>query len=59
MTGPAIPTAVRNAADWLASLDRAEKPHPIIPALRRRFDLTPAEAVAAIREANLIHARAT
>lgn len=34
--------AVEEAARWLA--DQSEPEHPIIPALRRRFDLTAKEA---------------
>lgn len=47
---------VTGAANWLAS--EKSLPHPIIPELRKRFGLSAAEAVRAIREANLIRARA-
>lgn len=43
--------AIDEAAHWLrANSDLAER--PIIPALRRRFGLTPLDACKAIREAN-------
>nr|WP_245396652.1 hypothetical protein [Jiella sonneratiae] len=47
--------AVDEAARWLAS--QAVAPHPIVPALRRRFGLTAPEACQAIREAGLIRGR--
>lgn len=50
-----VPSAVDVAAAWLAS--EKEPPHPIVPSLRRRFNLSAAEAIAAIREANLSKAR--
>lgn len=43
--------AICIAAAWLRSIPQAERPHPIIPALRERFGLTAGEAVQAIREA--------
>lgn len=48
--------AIDEAALWLAT--ERVRPSPIVPALQRRFGLTPAEACAAIREADLIRARA-
>ncbi|WAP69301.1 hypothetical protein OH818_03100 [Jiella pelagia] len=48
--------AVDEAARWLAF--EKTPPHPIVPALRRRFGLSPVEACTAIREAGLIRARA-
>lgn len=51
-------SAIARAARWLATTPQRQRPHPLIPALRRMFDLTPVEAVEAIREANLIRARA-
>ncbi|MBL0935528.1 MAG: hypothetical protein IBJ07_12360 [Rhizobiaceae bacterium] len=49
--------SVQKAAKWLATTPDDEKPHPIIPHLRKSFDLTPLQAVEAIREAELIKAR--
>lgn len=50
--------SIDEAAHWLrANRDLAER--PIIPALRRRFGLTPLEACQAIREANHGGARVT
>ena len=43
------------AAAWLAA--EHQVPHPIVPALRRRFGLSPVDACAAIREAALIRGR--
>ncbi|WP_083591204.1 hypothetical protein [Aurantimonas sp. 22II-16-19i] len=48
--------SIDEAAAWLAS--ERNPPSPIIPALRRRFGLSPTEACQALREANLIKARA-
>lgn len=47
---------ITGAANWLAS--EKSPPHPVIPELRKRFRLSAVEAVRAIREANLIRARA-
>lgn len=47
------------AATWLASRPFHQRPHPIVPQLRKLFGLTTTEACAAIREANLRHARST
>lgn len=47
---------IRSAAEWLAA--QSPKPNPLVPALRTRFDLSPKEAVDAIRECNLMHGRA-
>lgn len=47
--------SVQKAARWLAT--EKNPPHPIVPALRERFGLSAAEAVAAIRESHLIKAR--
>lgn len=44
-------SSIQEAGRWLASVPRSERPSPIVPALQRRFDLTPAEACAAIRVA--------
>lgn len=45
------------AAQWLAT-GGADRTKAVVPQLRQRFGLTAAEAVAAIRESNLIQARA-
>lgn len=52
-------TPIEQAARWLATTPDAKKPHPVVPYLQREFGLSAAEAVAAIREAQLIRARAT
>lgn len=49
--------AVLEAARWLAT-GGSDRARPPVPQLRERFGLSPAEAVEAIREANLIRARA-
>lgn len=49
---------VTEAARWLALTPDRDKPHPIIPALRRRFGLTVLEATLAAAESVLIKARA-
>lgn len=51
-------TAVAQAASWLATTPNHAKPHPVIPHLRRTYNLSAKEAVAAIQKANLIKARA-
>lgn len=51
--------AVAKAASWLATTPDAQKPHPILPHLQKAFGLTAAEAIDAIRQAQLIRARAT
>ncbi|RVD31438.1 hypothetical protein [Mesorhizobium sp. M4B.F.Ca.ET.017.02.2.1] len=48
---------VQAAAHWLAA-GGADRSKAAVPQLRQRFGLTAAEAVAAIRESNLIQARA-
>jgi hypothetical protein len=53
---PAQTDAVAVAASWLAE-GWADKSKPIVPQLRRRFSLTPLEAVRALREAALQRAR--
>ncbi|WP_170990140.1 hypothetical protein [Aquamicrobium sp. LC103] len=50
--------AIQKAARWLATTPDDRKPHPLMPYLRREFGLSPSQAVEAIREANLIRARA-
>lgn len=47
---------IRSAAEWLAA--QSPWPRPAVPILCERFDLSPKEAVDAIRECNLKHARA-
>jgi len=49
---------VTEAAKWLATTPERDRPHPIIPALRRRFGLTVLEATLAAAESVLIQARA-
>lgn len=51
---------ITSAAEWLAALPLHQRPKPIFPQLRKRFDLSTAEACEAIRQANTLrHARAT
>ena len=50
--------AIDVAAAWLAGLLPHEIPKPLVPALRRRFDLTAGDACTAIAEANKIRWRA-
>jgi len=47
------------AALWLATTRDDQKPHPLLPYLRKTYGLNLAEAVDAIREAQLIRARAS
>ncbi|MCQ9144573.1 MULTISPECIES: hypothetical protein [Brucella/Ochrobactrum group] len=49
---------VTEAARWLATTPERDRPHPIIPALRRQFGLTVVEATLAAAESVLIQARA-
>ena len=49
---------VDEAAAWLAARPQHQRPHPIVPELRKLFGLSAAEACQAIRDANLIKARA-
>lgn len=51
--------AIAKAASWLATTPPEKRPHPIIPHLRKAYDLTPLQAVEAVRKAELIRARAT
>lgn len=51
--------AIDEAAAWLRSGSRERISRPIIPHLKQAFGLTAAEAIEAIREANLRRARAT
>ncbi|TIT99795.1 MAG: hypothetical protein E5W55_04150 [Mesorhizobium sp.] len=50
---------IGQAALWLATTPRQSRPRPAIVECRQRFGLTPLEAIAAIKEADLIKARAT
>lgn len=50
--------AVLEAARWLATTPDNKRPHPIIPHLTKTYGVTAKEAADAIREANLIRARA-
>lgn len=50
--------AVMNAAHWLSTTPDSQRPRPIIPHIIKTFGLSHREAVEAIREANLIKARA-
>lgn len=50
--------SIKQAARWLATTPEAQRPHPILPHLQKSFGLTAKEACDAIREANLIQARA-
>jgi len=49
-------TDIQPAALWLAT-GGADKTHAVVPQLRERFGLSTPQAIAAIREANLIRAR--
>jgi hypothetical protein len=48
--------AIAEAARWLVSRHRREDQPAIIPSLCRQFDLSAAEAIEAIREANRLRA---
>lgn len=48
-------STVREAALWLAA--QKEAPHPVVPAIRHKFNLSAVDAVVAIREAQLIRGR--
>jgi hypothetical protein len=43
--------AIETAAEWLATVPQAERPHPIVPHLQKTFGLSALEAIEAIREA--------
>lgn len=51
-------SAIDEAARWLAITPRRQRDCPVVPLLMERFGLTTKDACAAIREANLILARA-
>ncbi len=50
--------AIQKAAKWLAETPERQRPPHVLAHLQHEFGLTAAQAVAAIREANLIRARA-
>ncbi|PRD41374.1 hypothetical protein C5748_22065 [Phyllobacterium phragmitis] len=50
--------AIEEAARWIATTPDHAKPRPIIRAIQERFGISAIEACYAIREANLIRARA-
>lgn len=52
-------STVTEAAKWLAMLPPNKRPRPIVAHLHKEFGLSAADAIEAIREANLIRARAT
>jgi len=56
MTEPPSSSDIAAAAQWLAT-GGADKTKAAVPQLRKRFGLSATEAVAAIRESNLIKAR--
>jgi hypothetical protein len=58
MTNSGIDHAVSLAGQWLATTPRPNQGKNVISELRDRFGLTPVQACEAIREANLIRARA-
>ncbi|YBV97397.1 hypothetical protein M1D80_11075 [Phyllobacteriaceae bacterium JZ32] len=51
--------AIEEAARWLAVTPDHQKPRPIIKAIQERFGLSALEATYAMREAQLIRARAS
>lgn len=51
--------AITEAAGWLATTPPRQRPAPLVPAMREMFGLSPVDVCEAIREANLIRARAT
>ncbi|QKC84385.1 hypothetical protein [Mesorhizobium sp. NZP2077] len=50
--------AIDQAAQWLATTPPRQRPAPLVPAMREMFGLSAVEVCAAIREAQLIRARA-
>lgn len=58
MTPPDPSTKIAEAAQWLSITPRSQR-GAAVPEVQRRFGLNAAEACEAIREAALIHARAT
>lgn len=60
MTKPDIATAdMAAAARWLATTPDTAKPRPVLPYLQKAYGLSAGQAVAAIRESQLIRARAS
>lgn len=49
---------ILEAAQWLAITPQRQRPQPLVPYLQITFGLTAKESCDAIREANLIKARA-
>ncbi|MDG4908440.1 hypothetical protein P9228_18610 [Mesorhizobium sp. WSM4898] len=54
---PSTTSDIAAAAQWLAT-GGVDRTRAAVPQIRQRFGLTAAEAIAAIRESNLIKARA-
>ena len=50
---------INEAATWLAAVPKPERLREVSVELRSRFNLTPTEACAEIREAKVIRGRAT
>lgn len=50
--------AIAEAARWLATTPREQRARKTVPDLRARFGLSAGQAIEAIRESNLILARA-
>lgn len=50
--------AIDEAARWLATTPPRQRPAPLVPAMREMFGLSAVEVCAAIRESQLIRARA-
>lgn len=57
MSAAADVSSVAAAASWLAT-GSADRSKPVVPQLKERFGLTALQAVQAMREANLVKARA-
>ncbi|WP_164480448.1 hypothetical protein [Mesorhizobium sp. Root552] len=57
MSAPLDPSTIKQAATWLAT-GGAQQGKAVVPQLRDKFNLSASDACAAIREANLIKARA-
>lgn len=55
----ARPDPIAEAAAWLATTPRAERGGAAVPELKRRFELSLAEALVVIRDNNLRLARST
>ncbi|WP_352804383.1 hypothetical protein [Mesorhizobium sp. M0292] len=50
--------AIDHAAQWLATTPPRQRPAPLVPAMREMFGLSAVDVCAAIRESQLIRARA-